>query len=829
MNEAETRAELIEPKLIKNGWDSKTTPSVKIHREFVITAGRIKSSGGREKQLTADYVLEYKGRKLAVIEAKSNIKSAAEGVQQAKNYANKLNIKNSYSTNGLEIYYIDMDSGSEEYVQDFHTPEELWEKTVVEFNDWQKQFDKIPFELRGNKKARFYQEKAVERVMDAIANKQHRILLTLATGTGKTFIAFQIAWKLYQSRWNKNYDKDILPKILFLADRNILADQAFNNFDAFPQDALIRIKPKNINKSGKVPTNGSIFFTIFQTFMTGDKTNPIFNNYKKDFFDLIFVDECHRGGANDESNWREILEHFEPAVQIGLTATPKRNDNVDTYKYFGEPVFSYSLKDGINDGFLTPFKAKRIKTDLDEYTYESDDTVLEGEIDEDKTYTEKDFNKIIEIKEREKLRVKILMKLINQNDKTLVFCANQNHAAAIRDLINQFKDSKEPNYCVRVTANDGEIGEQFLREFQDNEKSIPAILTTSQKLSTGVDALNIRNIVLLRPVNNMVEFKQIIGRGTRVFDGKNFFTIYDFVNACEKFNDPEWDGEPEVCETCGKLICICDEDTSPKCGVCGSNPCECILVDFLLCTVCGKIPCSCYTVTEKPCEDCGNVPCICGIREENDTECPICGKFICVCRGSNMIKIKLKDGKELNIRHSVETKFMGSNGEVMTVQEFIESLYGKLPAFYKDEEHLRYIWANPVTRKTLLDKLEQAGFSRDNLLELQKIINAENSDLFDVLEFISYSIPPVTREKRVESAKGNIFALLDKEQKEFLEFVLGQYIKSGVDELDNKKLSGLLNLKYKSIADAELTLGSLPKIRALFVNFQKHLYDRNVG
>ncbi len=272
--------------------------------------------------------------------------------------------------------------------------------------------------------------------------------------------------------------------------------------------------------------------------------SPYFGDYPRDFFDMIVIDECHRGGANDESNWRDILDYFSPAVQLGLTATPKRQENVDTYAYFGEPVYIYSLKEGINDGFLTPFKVKQISTTLDEYVYTPDDKLIEGEIESGKRYTESDFNKIIEIKERESHRVKLFMDEINQNEKTLVFCASQDHALAVRDLINQMNTSNDPNYCQRVTANDGTLGEQHLRDFQDNEKSIPTILTTSQKLSTGVDARNIRNIVLMRPIGTMIEFKQIIGRGTRLFDGKDYFTVYDFVKAYEHFNDPEWDGEP---------------------------------------------------------------------------------------------------------------------------------------------------------------------------------------------------------------------------------------------------------------------------------------------
>jgi type I restriction enzyme R subunit len=292
-----------------------------------------------------------------------------------------------------------------------------------------------------------------------------------------------------------------------------------------------------------VPKNASIFFTIFQTFMSGTseggEASPYFGDYPPDFFDFIIIDECHRGGANDESNWRGILEYFSPAVQLGLTATPKRRDNVDTYAYFGEPVYTYSLKEGINDGFLTPFKVKQIATTLDDYVYTPDDKLIEGDVEQGRRYTESDFNRIIEIEERETYRVKLFMDQIDQREKTLVFCASQLHALAVRDLVNQMKTSSHPNYCVRVTADDGALGEQWLRTFQDNEKSIPTILTTSQKLSTGVDARNVRNIVLMRPIGTMIEFKQIIGRGTRLFDGKDYFTIYDFVKAYEHFNDPE--------------------------------------------------------------------------------------------------------------------------------------------------------------------------------------------------------------------------------------------------------------------------------------------------
>jgi type I restriction enzyme R subunit len=697
-----------------------------------------------------------------------------------------------------------MKTGAEGLVANYLTPEELWNKTYPigepsqaltiykPINEWRLKFADVPFEDKsGTWQLRYYQEIAVRNTIEAIANGKERILLTLATGTGKTAIAFQIAWKLFQTRWNLKRDGSRRPRILFLADRNILADQAYNSFSAFPEDALVRIKPNEIRRTGNVPTNGSIFFTIFQTFMSGTdkegKPAPYFGAYPPDYFDFIIIDECHRGGANDEGNWRAIMNYFAPAVQLGLTATPKRQDNVDTYKYFGEPVYIYSLKEGINDGFLTPFKVKRIKTTLDDYIYTSDDQIIEGEIEEGKTYTESDFNRIIEIKAREAKRVQIYMNEANQKEKAIIFCATQDHAAAVRDLINQYKASTDPNYCVRVTANDGEIGEQFLREFQDNEKTIPTILTTSQKLSTGVDARNIRNIVLMRPINTMIEFKQIVGRGTRLFDGKEFFTIYDYVDAFHHFADPEWDGEPIEPEPEG-------EPNPPK----------------LPCKVCGQSPCLCEKAPKEPCEICGELNCNCSRRQK--------------------IKIKLRDGKEREIQSMIATSFWSADGKPISAEEFLNNLFGALPNLFKSEDELRTLWSNPLTRRTLLEELDAAGFGKEELTTLQKLIDAEKSDLFDVLEYVFNSdIKPMTREARVAAAQATIFALLDNKQKEFIEFVLSKYIETGVEELDQEKLPVLLTNKYQSLEDAKGILGDVANISKLFIEFQQHLYKQKVA
>ncbi len=796
MNEAETRAEHIDPALKAAGWG--VVEGSRIRREYPITLGRLEGSGRRGKPLTADYVLEYRNTKLAIIEAKAWDEELTEGVAQAKNYAGKLQIRFTYATNGQGIYQIDMSPDShsshapEGEILRFSSPDELWALTFSGKSIWRDRFAAVPFEDRGGYfQGRYYQDIAIERVLEAIADNKTRILLTLATGTGKTFIAFQIAWKLFHSRWNLSREATRRPRILFLADRNILADQAYNAFSAFPEDAMVRIAPEDIRKKGKVPKNGSLFFTIFQTFMSGPpkdgRPSPYFGEYPPDFFDFIVIDECHRGGANDESNWRDIMEYFSPAVQLGLTATPKRKDNADTYRYFGEPVYIYSLKEGINDGFLTPFKVKQIATTLDEYVYTSDDKLIEGEIETGKLYTENDFNKLIEIKEREAYRVRLFMDLIAQNEKTLVFCATQLHALAVRDLVNQMKTSKDPNYCHRVTANDGALGEQHLRDFQDNEKTIPTVLTTSQKLSTGVDARNIRNIVLMRPINSIIEFKQIIGRGTRLYDGKDYFTIYDFVQAHHHFNDPQWDGEPLEPEPC------------PKCK---------------------EYPCVCEKTPPQPCKICGRRPCIC-IREE--PVCYVCGQRPCVC--IKKAKVKLADGKERNIRHIMVTTFWGPDGKPLSAAQFVESLFGALPEFFHDEEELRAIWSAPDTRRKLLEGLSEKGFGKGPLEEMQKIIDAEKSDIFDVLAYVAFMLQPLTRQERATRAKSAIHTKFNDKQQAFLDFVLDQYVKEGVEELDQAKLTPLLRLRYRdSISDAVADLGKPEEIGQVFAGFQKYLY-----
>ena len=767
--EADTRANRIDPVLRDAGWG--VVEGSRVNREM-ICPGRITGGGGRANPLSADYVLSYRDRKLAVIEAKRAGLGHTAGVGQAKDYAGRLQARFAYATNGLGWYGIDMQSGTEaDIALPFPTPQELWLRCFPEGNDWRERFGAVPFETGGGKwQPRYYQHNAITAVLEAIAKGEQRILLTLATGTGKTSIAFQIAWKLFHAQWSLSGDSVRRPRILFLADRNILADQAYNAFSAFAPDALCRISPEEIRKQGKIPKNASVFFTIFQTFMTdgdaGDEPQFTFEGYAPDFFDFIVIDECHRGGARDESSWRGILDYFAPAVQLGMTATPKRDVNSDTYRYFGDPVYSYALKEGIGDGFLTPFKVRQLASTLDTYKFSDGDEVISGDIDRDREYSEADFNTKLVIDAREESRVQEFMDQIDQRQKTLVFCATQEHAARVRNIVNQLKLNPYPHYCERVTADDGKLGEQHLREFQDNEKTLPTILTTSQKLSTGVDARNVRNIVLLRPIKSMIEFKQIIGRGTRTFDGKDYFTIYDFVKAYEHFNDPEWDGEPLPPEQPG-------EPNSPKVPTDPIN---------------------------KP-----------GVVSEPP---PPTEKII----------VKLADGKERCIRYLAATTYW-HEGRQITAQEFMAQLFGDLGNLVASEDELRAIWSDPDRREAFQQRLADLGYGADRLDDMRRLIDAPNSDIFDVLAYVRFTLAPLSRRQRAGTAKTTGLDGYQREMRSFLEYVLEAYERPGVDELASSKIADFLRIRYGGTNDAKRVLGTVPAIRDAFIAIQAHLYQ----
>ena len=776
--EAETRTNRILPVLQAAGWGKVAGTRL---REETICPGRIMSGGHRVNPVHADYVFEYNGQKLAALEAKKASVSHREGQRQAIDYARRLKSRFAYCSNGLKWREIDMKTGKErEFAPPFPTPDELWARAFPEQSDWRTLFGAVPFATDGGKwDPRYYQHNSIIAVLEAIARGDRRILLTLATGTGKTGVAYQIAWKLFQTRWNLQGDKKRQPRILFLADRNILADQAYGSFSGFSEDARMRINPKEIRKRKAMPKNANVFFSIFQTLMTSgseevgeneegviyEDGEPNYMEYPPDFFDFIIIDECHRAGARDATPWRRILEYFEPAVQLGLTATPKRATNADSYAYFGEPVYTYSLKEGIEDGYLTPFKVRQMASTIDEYVYRPGDKIISGIIEQDKTYTESDFNRKIVMDEREQSRVREFMGQMNPLQKTIVFCATQDHAAMVRDFINDFKPVSDLDYCVRVTANDGEAGEADLRRFQDNEKTIPTILTTSRKLSTGVDARNVRNIVLMRPVTSMIEFKQIVGRGTRVFDGKDHFTIYDFVKAYEHFNDPEWDGEPL-------------EPVPPP---------------------------------EKP-KDPEDVK----QPEPDDFEDPVDQK-------PEKVVVKLADGSKRQIQYMAVTTYW-LDGQQVSAAEFLKRLFGDLQNLISGEEELREKWSDPDMRKALLGQLQERGFDQERLDDMARLIDAQDSDVFDILANIRFKLDPRTREARAEDGRQFGLGGYETPMRDFLESVLKSYEREGVEELGYDKLGDLLKIRYGSLSDAKTQLGEIPKIRAAFVGLQRVMY-----
>lgn len=802
MDETATRRKKIDPALYAVGWEQVPESVILTEQSaYLIAPGRverIKHSNPKK----ADYILEYKGRKLAVIEAKSDEKDVSEGVEQAKLYADMLQIRFTYSTNGDRIWFIDMGvkdargnyiiPSTEKEISQFPSPQELWMMTYPDVNPWRDKFNLMAFNRDGGRSPRYYQENAINNVLNAVAKKQRRILLTMATGTGKTYTAFQICWKLFKTGWNKEEVEDRKPRILFIADRNILANQARNDFDNFPEDAMVRITPESLHKSHDVvPTSRHIYFTIFQTFMGCPKGSdkPYFMQYEPDFFDFIIIDECHRGGANDESEWRRLMDWFQPAYQLGMTATPRRQVNANTYNYFGDAVYTYSLKQGIADGYLTPFRVRISESNIDEYQYDENDDV-EGDIDVNKVYTEQDFyNGKIEIRERDEHRVIELLEQIDPDEKTLVFCSIQRHAAIIRDFINKHKRRPDSNYCVRVTADDGDEGENQLRVFQDNDRLRPTILTTSRKLSTGVDARNVRNIVLLRPVHNMVEFKQIIGRGTRLFDDKYHFTIYDFVGAHKNFQDVEWDGEP-MCEVCGNWPCTCS-----------------------------KVPGTHNEGTPQ------------GIRPVSYPQpCPTCGHLPCTCDGNggtpkSTITVKLSEHRKLMLKTRWSERFQFGD-ELISIEEFIKRLFGRLPAFFNSEEDLRKQWASPITRQALLDVLEREGFAEDKLEMMRRILEMEKCDLLDVLLYIAYETPAVERARRVEIVKQDWLRKWSQQQADFLSIILDFYARNGYKELAEDKLKDFIDLKYNSVYDARTALGMGPaQIRQSYFDLQHELYN----
>jgi type I restriction enzyme, R subunit len=553
VNEADTCRKFVVPCLQAAGWDNDPHS---IAEQRTITDGRIVPVGRgfvRRKPKRIDYLLRYERNfALGVVEAKAAWKTAGDGLQQAKEYAEMLGLKFAYATNGHEIIEFDYFTGRETLVQAFSTPAELWARYRAGTGLTDPSAERLltPMNHTVGKGERYYQEIAVNRAVEGILQGRHRQLLTMATGTGKTAVVFQICWKLWNARWNRTGEYR-RPKILYLADRNILVDQPKDGIFAPFGDARYKIE------GGVVVKSREMYFALYQAIARDERRPGLYREFGADFFDLVIVDECHRGSANDESNWREILSYFEPAYQLGMTATPLRDDNRDTYRYFGNPIYQYSLRQGIDDGFLAPYRVHRVVTEWDATGWRpnKDDLDRYGRSIPDDEYQTKDFERAVALRARTEAIARHLTEFLRKTDrfaKTIVFCVDQEHADEMRRAVGNLNVDlvrEHPNYVCRVTADEGDIGRGHLGRFQDVDTRTPVILTTSQLLTTGVDAPTCKNIVLARVVGSMTDFKQIIGRGTRVRDdyGKLWFNIIDYTgSATRMFADPDFDGDPAL-------------------------------------------------------------------------------------------------------------------------------------------------------------------------------------------------------------------------------------------------------------------------------------------
>lgn len=673
--------------------------------------------------------------------------------------------------NGDKIYEYDLRISRGEYIENFPSPSELFERIYGNLKEWQYKLLTQRELYIPQKTLRYYQKIAVDKVIEALINGKDRILLTLATGTGKTTIAFALCYRLLKARWNKE-NKDQKPKILFLCDRVSLRDQALGEFNAVESDCKI-ISAEEIRKNGgKIITNANVFFGIYQSLAANSKDQEntqeeqegkFYLQYPKDFFDLIIIDECHRGGANEEGNWACVLEHFSSATHLGLTATPKKSDNVDTYRYFGESAYEYSLKEGIEDGFLTPYKVKRITTTLSEgYVYNPDD-IIEGELEKG-FYKMSEFEKDIHLPQYNDFLAKEILKLIDPMDKTIIFCANQAHASDIKRAIDKFKSVKRDDYCVRVTSDEGKIGLEYLKQFQDNDKSYPVILTSSKMLTTGVDARNVRNIVLLANIGSIIEFKQIIGRGTRVYEGKDFFTIIDFVGVTKLFYDPKWDGEQ-----------VKDEDKEDKSEIWGKQ----------------------------------------NKKESDNTK---------ETESKKAITVHLK-GTKLKVL-DINTSYLGSSGKPLSTKEFLEFLIGKLAEYYDDEVKLREIWSKQETRLNFLKTLEKDGVDENALKDLGEIFDKKDCDIYDVLAHLSFNAEIKTRQERVLQVEKSEF--LKRFQKEralkFIEFLLGRYQQYGIKDFD-RSLAPLIELSsLGNVKEIVSEFGGVENLKQSVSDLQREIY-----
>ena len=788
MTEADTCRKYVLPKLIQAGWDNDPHSFTE---QKTFTDGRIVGSGDkvrRRPQKRADYLLRYtRDFTIAVVEAKPVHQSPGDGLAQAKEYAEILELKFAYATNGHGIIEFDYTTGKEREIETFPSPAELWQRFRIHHSiSDEKTAQQLltPSNHLTGKSPRYYQEIAINRTVQAILKSKQRILLTMATGTGKTVVAFQICWKLWSSRWNRTGEYR-RPKMLYLADRNILIDDPKDKIFAAMGDARWKIE------NGEASKGREMYFAIYQAIAKDERRLGLYKEYPRDFFDLVIVDECHRGSARDASNWREILEYFSPAFQLGMTATPLREDNKDTYKYFGNPIYSYSLKQGIEDGFLAPYRVHRIMTTWDAVGWRPSQTDLDryGREIPDEEYQTRDFERVIALRKRTEAIARHLTDFMKKTDrfaKTIVFCVDQEHADTMRHALNNLNSDlvqQYPDYVCRVTSEEGQIGRGHLGRFQDVETNSPVILTTSKLLTTGVDAPTCKNIVLARVVDSMTDFKQIIGRGTRVRDdyGKLYFNILDYTGSATRlFADPDFDGEPAL---------ITEEQVDED-GITIPTTYE-IIEDRSI---------SAETEETYPVDQ----------TIDDDTEGPPRKYYF--------------DGGQVEIAAHLVYE-LDPDGKQLSVVKFTDYAADKVRTLYPSAANLKTQWANPEKRSEIIEKLAERGIDFDELAQVTQQLQA---DPFDLLCHVAFNAPLRTRRERADrlrKEKKDFFDQYSQEAQTILNELLEKYAEHGTAQFlipDILKVPPLS--KHGNVVEITNLFGGPDQLRAAVHQLQSLLY-----
>ena len=720
----------ITPAIKEAGWDQLT----QIRREVTLTPGPVivrgnLSSRNKKKKKFADYVLQWEaGVPIAIVEAKDNNHTVSHGMQQALGYADILHVPSAFSSNGdafashNKIPLAGEEIETELPLESFPGPAELWQryKTYRDIHDDEEKLVTEPYQDDGSgKEPRYYQVEAINRVIEAVARGRKRLLLVMATGTGKTYTTFQIIWRLWKAKKAK--------RILFLVDRNILADQTLvNDFKPFGS-VMTKIRNRKIDPSYE------IYLGLYQALTGPNEEDKIFKNVSADFFDLIVIDECHRGSAAEDSAWREILDYFSHAIQLGMTATPKETEYVSNITYFGDPVYTYTLKQGIEDGFLAPYKVVRIDIDKDVYGWTPPPGMKDdlGQDIEQRTYNQTDMDRILVLNQRTKLVAKCVMELLNATDpyaKTIIFCEDIDHAERMRKaIVNAAGKIATDNskYVMRITGDSPE-GKAELDNFIDPESRFPVIATTSELLTTGVDAKTCKLIVLDKTIKSMTTFKQIVGRGTRIEEehGKYYFTIMDFKKATELFKDPDFDGEPVV-------IFVPGPDDPPE----PPDP-------------------------DYPDDD----------SDDGDEYEP------------SIYKVHVR-GVEVKIL-ATRVEYLGSDGQMVT-ESYRDYSRSQIQQEYASLDDFINKWNGTRKKEAIIQELEERGITLDNLA---REVGTEYGD-FDLICHIAYDMPPLTRKERAENVKKrNYFTKYGEQARAVLESLLDKYADEGITTIESPRV-----------------------------------------